>query len=255
MKLLPFRFEPEGEYVEIVVAGDLHIGSPQFNSKKAKAHRKYCLDSPDRYLVDVGDGCENALKDSPGGPYEQTDRPQSQVDIAEKYYKGLPLLAIAESNHAERSVRAADYSYTRYLCKVLGCEYVRYIGALAVTVGNSAKGHTYMVAFRHFAGNASTPEGIQRQLRAKSQFLHGFDVHCAGHSHCYTKGSTINYLPDPRHNKMKQIETYYSTCSSFMDWDESYGEGRSYDPPVFGMVSIKLYRDKRKVEVDRLVYD
>ena len=245
--------------MEVVAGGDLHIGHPCFSPKKAAAHQSYILSAPDRVTIDLGDPIENSLRDSVGaGVYEQTMRPRDQRREAKRYYWDIAeqgkLLGICESNHPERSVKAADDSPTEYLCEVLRTEFIRYQGVLAITVGNSAKGYTYLLHVRHFAGNASTPEGILRQLRLKSMPVQGCDMHMAGHCHYYTHEAVPIRVPDARHGKVREIEKHYATCSSFMDWDASYAEMKDYAPPLFGMLSIRLYRDHREVEVKRLVY-
>lgn len=259
MRLIKYRFQPEGDHLEVVAGGDLHIGHPCFSLKTANAHRDYILASPDRVTLDVGDPVENSLRDSVGsGVYEQTIRPRDQLKEAKAYYWDIAeqgkLLGICESNHPDRSVKVADFSPTEYLCEVLRTEFIRYQAILAITVGNSAKGYTYLIHCRHFAGGACTPEGIQRQLRLKSRHVQGCDAHVAGHCHCYTHETEVVRVPDSRHGKVREIERHYATCSSFMEWDESYAEMKSYDPPLFGMISLKLYRDERKVELNRLTY-
>lgn len=255
MRLIQRRFAPEGDYIEIVGAGDLHWGNACFLAKPVAAHRKYVMGSPDRYTIDLGDPVENSLRDSVGaGVYEQTLRPRDQLKEVREYYEGVPLLGICESNHPDRSVKCADFSPTEYLCDTLRVPYIRYDGILAVTVGNSAKGFTYLLHVRHFVGGAATPEGISRQLRLKSQYVQGCDVHLAAHCHWWTQTVEPVYYPDVRHGKVRMGEKFYSTCSSFLGHSGSYGEGKAYALPAFGMVSIKLYQSERKVEVGRLVY-
>lgn len=258
MRLIQYRFQPAGEYLEVVAGGDLHVGHPQYLHEKAKKYQQYILASPDRVTIDLGDPTENSLRDSVGsGVYEQTMRPRDQKRYVREYYRDIAgqgkLLGICESNHAERSVKASDDSPTEELCEKLQTEFIRYQAVLAITVGNSAKGFTYLLHVRHFCGNASTAEGVQRQLKSKSQKVQGCDVHLAAHCHIYTHSVEPMYMPDPRHGKIRIAEKHFATCSSFIDYSCSYAEGKDYTLPPFGMVGIKLYRDKRMIDVERLV--
>ncbi len=226
--------------------------------REAEAHKAYILADPDRYTVDLGDPVENNLKDSPGnGIFEQTISPRDQRIAAKEYYWQIAqegkLLGICESNHPERSTKTADFSPTEYLAEVLRTEFIKYQAVFAITVGNSASGQTYLIHARHFAGGASTTEGVQRQLRLKSAKVQGADVHLAAHCHMYTYGVEPVYQCDKR-GRLKKIEKHYATCSSFIGYDKSYAEGKDYSLPPFGMVGVKLYRDHHQVEVKRLVY-
>lgn len=258
MRLIKVSLQPASDCIEVVAGGDLHIGHPCYMKREAEAHKAYILADPDRYTVDLGDPVENCLKDSPGnGIFEQTISPRDQRLQAKAYYKDIAdegrLLGICESNHPERSTKTADFSPTEYLAEVLRTEFIRYQAVFAITVGNSASGQTYLIHVRHFAGGASTPEGVQRQLRLKSAKVQGADVHLAAHCHMYTYGVEPVYQCDKR-GRLKKIEKQYATCSSFIGYDESYAEGKDYSLPPFGMVSIKLYQNRHEARLTRLVY-
>jgi hypothetical protein len=258
MRPIAVRLQPHGDYIEFIGGGDLHIGHPCFDKKKAAAHQAYILSDPDRYVCDLGDPIENNLKDSPGaGIFEQTLSPSEQKKAAKAYYWDIAaegkLLGICESNHPDRSVKTADFSPTEYLAEVLRTEFIKYQAVFAITVGNSARGNTYLIHVRHFAGSASTPEGIQRQLRLKSHKIQGPDVHLAAHCHVWTYG-VEDVIQCDRRGRQRQIEKHYATCSGFMGYSESYAEAKDYGLPSFGMASVRLYRDTHKVEVVRLLY-
>ncbi len=259
MRLIPVHLNPSGDFAEIIAGGDLHIGHRCHDKRRADAHRDYILASPDRYAIDLGDPIENNLKESPGsGIFEQVIPPREQKLAAKTYYQDIAkegkLLGMCESNHAERSVKTADFSPTEYLCEVLHTQFIKYQAIFAITVGNSARGATYLIHVRHFAGGAATPEGVLRQLRLKSQKVHGCDVHLSAHCHMWTHGVQPHFECDARHSKIRRVETHYVTIGAFVLYDSSYAEGKDYDLPAFGMASLKLYRDTHRVEVQRLLY-
>lgn len=257
MRLLPFAFQPEGDYLELVGISDLHYGSSTFLPKKAQAHREYILESPDRKVVDLGDAVENALRSSPGASmFHQSCPPREQREWVREYYRPMrdKVLAVVASNHSDRSDREVDWNPDETLVAFLDCAYIRWEAVLSITVGDSRHGQNYNVFVRHMISNSAKPAVILGAMFAKSRSVQGCDVYWAAHCHQYLYEPLPAFLPDPRHKKVKQIEQHFVMSDAFIDFDESYAEQHNYTPPTPGQVSLRLYRDQHRVEVVRLVY-
>ena len=256
MNLYNFSFEPEGDHIELVSLGDLHIGASTFKEKSAYKHREYILDSPDRKVIELGDHIENGLRDSPGrAVYDQTMSPKEQRDAAKDYFAPLAgrVLGICASNHSGRSERTADISPDELLAAQLGCPEIRWEAILSITVGNSTRGHTYNVWVRHGCGNPTTRVGLLTKLQRKVARVQGCDAYLVGHSHTYMHEPMTITVPDARHGKVKVIEQQLCASDSFLEWDDSYAEELNYERPVPGKIALKLYRDRREMEVLRLL--
>jgi len=263
MKLIPLSFHPEGPCIEFVGTFDLHIGSPQFQEKKALAHRSYILGSPDRYTFDGGDSQENAIRDSPGSAvFEQIAPPRVQRDMAREFYRPLKpqMLGVFASNHGDRSNKSVDWSPDEWLADVMDVPYIKWEAVFSITVsdphkaGMAKQGYTYLIHVRHSVCNGTTPASIIQGMMRKSQRLQGCDAYLTGHCHQWVWHPLTVTVCDPRHKKLKQITQHLVASSAFLSYEDGYAEQKGYAYPTEGQVSLKLYRDERKVEVGRLVY-
>lgn len=256
MRPIKFSFQPEGNYIELAITADLHVGHPQHQAYWAMKHRDYLLGSPDRYTVDLGDPMENAVKHSIGTIYEQTMRPKDQRDYIYEYYEPLggKLLGVCASNHGERSVREVDFSPEEWLADKFGVEFIHYQAVLAITVGDSRKGNQYLVHVHHGAGGAVTAGGIILKLQKSCLKYQGCNAYVRGHNHTWIHQPQTAYVPDPRHGKIREVTQHLINSGSFLTYDESYADAKDYPLPVPGQVSLKMYRDERIMEVTQLLY-
>jgi hypothetical protein len=235
---------------------DLHIGAPTFNEKKALKHRKYILDDPNRKAIDLGDHCENALRDSPGTAVLcQKLSPSEQREYAAWYYGPIAdrVLAIVHSNHSARSVKAADISPDELLALRIGC--ARLVeGTIFITVGDSRRGQQYAIYVRHSVGNCTTKSALVNGLQRQTWYNQGNDVYWCAHSHSFLHVPQTVTVPDPRHGKVKKIIQHLCCSDSFMEYDDSYAQTANHQRPTPGQVSLRLYLDRHHVEVLQLVY-
>lgn len=257
MRLLPFTFQPEGDYLEVVGVSDLHYGSSHFLPKKAEKHRKYILTDPDRKVIDLGDSIENALRSSPGSSiYNQTCPPREQREWVREWYRPMRdrVLGVVASNHPDRSERESDCNPDEILTTFLGCPWIRWEAVLSITVGDSRHGQNYTIYTRHAVSNSSKPAQILNAMFAKSRAIQGCDVYWAAHNHMFLYEPLPATTPDPRHKKVKQLEQHFVMGDSFIGYDESYAEQHGYPLPTPGQVSLRLYKDVHRIDVQRLVY-
>jgi len=257
VRLLPFSFQPEGQYLELVGISDLHAGSSHFLEKKALRHRAYILDDPDRKVIDLGDHCENSLRSSPGSAvFQQTMPPREQRAWIKEYYRPMRdrVLAVTAGNHEDRSERDSDISADEMLITFLDCPWIRWEAVLSITVGDSRCGQNYTIYVRHAVSNSSKPPVILGAMFAKSRTVQGCDAYWFAHNHMYLAESLPTLTPDPRHGKVKQKLQHFVMGDSFMSYDESYAEQHGYPIPNPGQVALRLYKDHREIEVKRLLY-
>jgi hypothetical protein len=260
VKLIPFTFHPEGDWIELVGISDLHYGAKTFLPKKAQAHRQYILDHPDRKVVDMGDREENALPDSPGrSHFDQTCSPSEQREWVREYYRPMKdrVIAVVASNHPGRSERKVDWSSDETFMAFLDLpkqNYVRWERVLSVTVGDSRCGQNYTILVRHYVSNSANPGTIFRSMFNKARACQGCDVYWFAHCHQYLYEPLPTSVPDSRHRKMREIEQHFLMADSFMAFEGSYAEESNWTPPTPGQVSLVLHKSEHKIEVKRLLY-
>lgn len=257
MRLIPYTFQPEGDSIEIVGVSDLHAGSTNFLPKKAEAHRKYILASPDRKVIDMGDSVENALHSSPGSSmFQQTCPPREQRLWVKEYYRPMRdrMLGVVASNHPDRSDREVDWTPDESLVDFLGCPHIRWEAVLSITVGDSRRGQNYLIFVRHVMSNSSKPGVILNSMVMKARAIQACDVYWGAHCHQYLYEPLPAQIPDPRHNRIRYMEQHFCMGDSFMSYDASYAEAHGYPYPTPGQVSLVLHKDQHLVEVKRLLY-
>ena len=254
MKLLPFAFQPEGDFLEVVLTTDLHKGAMTFLPKKAEAHRKYILDSPDRKVIDMGDHCENNIRSSPGA--DQTCPPDEQFEWVAEYYRPMKdrLLGIVTGNHEDRTAKDAGIPADKWLTTVLGCPWIRWEKILSITVGDSRHGQNYTIYVRHAVSNSSKVPQILGAMIAQRGPVQGCDVYAFAHNHMFLAEALPTQLPDPRHGKLIERDQHFVMGDSFMARDGSYAEMKNFALSSRGQVSLLLHKDRHQVEVKRLVY-
>jgi hypothetical protein len=242
-RLIPFQFQPEQDYIELVGIADLHYGSAQFLEKKAMKHRAYILDNPDRKVIDLGDSIENALPSSPGSSiFQQTCQPREQREWVREYYRPMRdrVLGVVASNHSDRSDRHCDWTPDGELVAFLDCAYIRWEAVLSVTVGDSRHGQNYNIFVRHAVSNSSKVHVILGAMINKSRSVQGCDAYWAAHNH--------QFIAQPM-----TIE-WFVASDAFLTHTASYAEQHGYCLPCDGQVSLKLYKDRHEIEVKRLLY-
>lgn len=257
MKLLPFTFQPEGDFIEIVGISDLHYGSAHFNAKKAEKHRSYILAHPDRKALDLGDGIENGLRSSPGSSvYKQTCPPSEQRAWLKEWYRPMRerVLGVVAGNHEDRSERESDISPDELLVNFLDCPWIQWEAVLSVTVGDSRHGQNYSIYTRHAISNSSKPPVILGAMFNKSRAIQGCDVYWFAHNHMFMSESLPTLTPDARHGKVRERLQHFVMGDSFLDYDQSYAEQHGFPLPNPGQVALRLYRDRHYVEVVRLIH-
>jgi hypothetical protein len=257
VRLLSYQFQPEGDYTELVEVGDLHAGSAHFDEKKALKHRSYILESPDRKVLHLGDGIENALRSSPGSSmFKQKMPPSEQRAWLREYYRPVRerVLGVVAGNHEDRSEREADISADELLVNFLDCPWIRWEAVLSITVGDSRRGQNYTIYTRHAISNSSKPHVVLGAMFNKAKTVQGCDVYTFAHNHMYLYESQLALIPDPRHNRVRKKMQHFVMGDSFIDYEESYAEQHGYPIPNPGQFSLRLYRDTHKVEVVRLLY-
>lgn len=74
-------------YISIIPIGDIHLGNPYSNLKKALEFRDYVLKTPNTYTIDMGDDMDIVTKESKGDIYEQQYSPYYQKQETIKFWK------------------------------------------------------------------------------------------------------------------------------------------------------------------------
>jgi len=117
-------------YAELILFGDLHLGYPTCNLKKAKATLDYALEKKAHVLV-MGDMMESGLTSSVGNSvYRQTLNPQKQmeavIELLTPLAKAGLIIGYHEGNHEVRITNATGIDISKIIARILGVPYLGY---------------------------------------------------------------------------------------------------------------------------------
>ena len=251
MAVTPIQLNPDGEYIELIPISCLHIGAAQFEENRALRFRSHALESPDRYVWDLGDTVENATRYSIGaGVYEQVMSPSKQLDYAEEFYRPLrergKLLGLHNSNHGFRSEKEVDFHPIEMLCRELQVPFLGWQNVFSFKVGDNHK-RRYNIFSHHGKYNGRSIGGALNALVSMRMLVHCCDVYVQGHIHRRICHEEQIRLPGKTNTML--MRQHFIAAGGFISYDESYAEMCGLLPPLSGSATIRLYERESRVEV------
>lgn len=169
----------ESKSIKVYLAGDVHIGSEEFNNKKWEAFIKLIKEDDDAFVIFCGDLIDVGLKNSKTNIYHQTMSPSQQkrqlitdlLPIKDK------ILCMVSGNHCDRLSKDVDMYPLYDVCVVLGIEDI-YRDAMAlidIGIGERDKKTHYYGCVMH-----------KTNKTAKYHYadtIDGIDFYVSGHTH------------------------------------------------------------------------
>jgi len=219
--------------------GDVHIGAPGCNLKKAKDYIQWAIDN-DAWILGMGDLIENASRHSVGnGVNEQTLRNDEQIDAAIELLKPVAkkglLLGLLHGNHEWRADKEVDINPTKYIARVLGVPFLGYTIFLYLRVGKI----TYTVYALHGASSSTKPAGKVGALFDLSRGVNA-DLYLMGHVHDLFTGADVVRYVDMASKTAKEKKRYYALTGSYLEYFDGYGEMKGYTMVKLGSPRVRL---------------
>ena len=240
------QFIPKAEQIEIVPVGDLHKGSPNCNLKYFQKTIQYINDTPNCYMIGMGDFWDCVIpKDprfDPSQEFNLIDDSYGKIkDILEPIKKKI--LCLLLGNHEYHLVSDGYADLIKRLARELGTAYAGFSSFLRLETNEKpVKRLVFYIHHGWFAGRQrgskiNNLENLMRDYEA--------DAYLVGHSHDLftTRRSRINF------NGAKDI--VFANTGCFLEtatWGTSgYGERAGYPPQRLGTAHIKWYPDKEEL--------
>lgn len=183
-KPIVFNTPREFEEVEVYFAHDIHYGSAQHDNKRWERFKRMIREKPNRYIVFVGDYCENAVVGSKSDIYTQTAPPWAQKEWLSEQFIELAdrTMCIVPGNHENNRITRTCGLFPVYDCaKDAGLQDLYRQGFAFIDIGVGDGGHG--------AGKQARYVGfITHRLRdCKSYngalYVDGIDFAAYGHDH------------------------------------------------------------------------
>ena len=253
------RYEFRGDEVQILPIGDLHIGSPHSEYRKAiKLMEEY----KEAKIVFVGDLIDNAIIDSVGDVYEQEFNPQGALLEVDKIFEKFQdrILGVVSGNHERRTKKKVGVDVIELLCLNRRIPYAEdiLIIDLAVKPNNDKrmrglKNRThYAIVLHHGTGGGRFIEKTLRQHRYFTDLISNIDVYIAGHVHQLGLAKQGVWEYDSKNKVESKRIRNMVTVSAWVD--EVYATQKMLSPNVLSGIIITLKAGRFK-KVAMTIFD
>lgn len=238
MKDISVVLSQEVTEAKIILLGDTHVGSPQFNETKLLEIIEYIKNNDDVYTILMGDLIDNALKTTKANPYKAIMSPQASLKHIIKILTPIKdkILLITPGNHEEKTEIEVDVDITWFIARELGLEdrYSEFSFILYISMGKNRnrKGtyHTFSIYGTHGSSSGTTYASALNKVISLADTVVNADVYVMNHVHKPIVTYTKRYVVDLRTKKHYSQEPLFVTGNAFLDFKGSYGERKMYRP-------------------------
>jgi hypothetical protein len=232
--------------VKIIPIGDIHVGAPEGQCDWGKVERelKYIMDTPDTYMIGMGDYCDCASKMVRKGPnvFTSSLSPMEQyekiLDAFEPLAENGKLLGMLTGNHEQWINEDSGIDIIALLCRGLK---VPYLGSACDITINVNK-QKYLGYIQHGSSSAKLSNTkIGSMLNStKDIFAHFF---LYGHVH---------QVASTKCSKMfdgKEMKSYYILTGHFLSWKGGYAQQFGLSACPTGVAKLSLFSDRHDIHV------
>ena len=230
--------------IRIIPFGDIHVGSEECDWDKVQRELDYILDTPDCYLIGMGDYLDCASKMVRKGPnvFESVLSPMQQYEKMLNAFKPLAkagkILGLLAGNHEDWIKEDSGMDVIAMLCMGLN---VPYLGSACDVVVNVNK-QRYTGYVQH--GSSSAKLGstkIAAMMNATREIY--ADFFCYGHVH------QVAATKCARRMEGKEFKSYYVLTGHFLKWEGGYAQAFGISPSPTGVAKMYLFADRRDIHV------
>jgi len=238
---------PTEDGIEILVAGDTHIGSPYVMASYFIAIKKWLDEQPNRYIIHTGDLYEAATLGSKGDPYHCLPLDQAEGE-AVGWLKSLGdrLICMVDGNHDQRYARLIGKDVVAdAMCKAnLEAVYDGDQAFLVLKVGHYShlskqkriQPISYNLYVTHGVGGGRT-EGARANNLMRLREIVEADVYIQGHQH--VPRTTPNSIYEFSQNAIVEKQQYFIVGASALD-RKGYAVEKAYAPTSHQMPILRL---------------
>lgn len=230
--------------VEIYNLGDLHYGNKAFRYELLRKVVDRIKDDDRAYWLSTGDLFEVALVGTLGDPYTAMS-PNKEFYYLKDDIEPIKdkCLGIVKSNHSHRFEKLTSMSMDKLFVESLGIG-DKYLGSIGV-VRVMADGIPYDICLHHGIGGGRTKGAKINNLVRLGNVVSGCDVYMSGHTHTYISTFRKNYYLDKKRKNFQKYKALYVSTGHFMEYLDSYGVDKMYEPEPIGIAKVKLKAGKK----------
>lgn len=241
--------DTEYDKIEIIALGDIHYGHKHLNKKLFREMLDYIYNTPNLYVIGMGDLLECSTKTSVGGGvFEQENFVQQQYEDMVTLLKPIAdegrLIGLHDGNHELRIYKNSGFNITKVMCRELGCKYLDYSIMHLIRVGKQ----NYSIYSTHGSSGATTPGGRVNAL-LRLGLIYDAEAYLLGHVHSLEHFTQDRFKTNLRNKTVSTTRKHYVITGSYIDYWGTYAQSKGYQPGQLGSPKIKLYKDKHLIRV------
>ncbi len=227
------------EKLELLLMGDMHMGSKYYDEDLHKEVIDHCLKKK-AHVILMGDQIEAATRDSVGaGIYEQSEIIDKQLEHFNKLMKPLVdaglILGMHAGNHEMRLYKSSGLDITKWLAKQMGVKYFSWGKLHYLVVGKQG----YKIYTTHGAsGTRLAWTKIKSALDMSN--LADAEIYAVGHLHQLSHHIRNFYSINLKNKKVIEEQKHFILTGSYLNHWGSYAHIKSYEPMRKGSPKLKL---------------
>jgi len=250
IRLNKFKLEvkKDKKYAELLLFGDLHLGHPQSNIKKAKGMLNWALKTNTPVLL-MGDLLEAGLKDSIGNSvYTQKLDPQMQMEeVIEMLQpladKGL-IKGLHTGNHEMRITKTTGIDISKVIARILKVPYLGYACWNMITVDKQK----YGVYSEHGTGGSKFKHTKLKRALDQLAWIRSDALFLAHHHALEASRTTVQEISF-RNKQVVEKKCYVVLTGGYIDWDNSYAQMYEMPPTEIGSPKVKFFSTEREIKI------
>lgn len=229
------------EKIKVIPIADLHYGSVSFNEELFKKYLKYVEETPNVFVMLLGDMIENATKQSVAdGVYLQFEDPQEQCLSICKMLAPIQhkIICSVRGNHEKRS-RNLGLDPGLFIAEMLDVPYF----AEPVYVDVLFNSHRFSFRIWHGRGASRTEGGKLNSAIEAVMFTDFTHFYLSAHVHDLTLKRKMRIVRDVESFTLLEKKQYVVIAPSFLKYFGTYAAEIGYSPPSAGTVVCNLFKN------------
>lgn len=236
------------EKLELILMGDMHMGSKYYDEEMHKKMIDYCYKKKTQIIL-MGDQIETATRDSVGsGIYEQNEIVDQQLEHFNHLMKPLAdaglILGMHAGNHEMRLFKSSGLDITKWMAKQLGVRYFSWAKMHYLIVGSQG----YKIYSTHGASGTRLAWTKIKSALDMSNIAEA-EIYAVGHLHQLSHHIRNYYSIDLKNKKVVEEQKHFILTGSYLNHWGSYAHVKAYEPMRKGSPKIKLGGTEHSIRV------
>lgn len=221
--------------IKLYTLADLHIGAAECDIELIKKVIKFIHDTPDTYVVLLGDILNTALKNSKSDIYSEVLSIADSQKLAVELLSPIKdrIIGMTPGNHENRVWKEAGIDLSLWLAEKLNIQDKYRVNALALNIefGKTPKNYPYKLNIfaQHggFGGGRKLGSAMNA-IEDMDGIIANADIYLRAHTHSPVQGSRKVFTFNNLGNLTPQIKYYFNAPSFLLTG--GYGLDKGYKP-------------------------